>query len=64
MSVINNQLIDYAHPCMMAEKALKDVHNSVLKKDFDAAINQAVEAIVQARLMLNALNHQREEAQK
>ena len=57
-------IVDYAHPCMMAEKALKDAHEAVLKQDFDAAISHAVEAIVQSRLMLNALNHQREEAQK
>jgi hypothetical protein len=49
---------------MMAEKALKDAHNAVLERDFDAAVDHAVAAIVQSRLMLNALNHQREEAQK
>ena len=57
-------IVDYAHPCMMAEKALKNAHDAVLHKDFDAAVDYAVEAIVQSRLMLNALNHQREEAQK
>lgn len=30
-------MIDYAYPTMMAEKALKDLHNAMLKKDYNKA---------------------------
>ena len=55
-------IVDYARPCMMAERALKDAHNAVLKKDFDEAIAQTTEALVQSRLMLVSLKHMKESA--
>lgn len=55
-------VIDYASPCMMAEKALKDAHNAVLHKDLDGAIEQTMEALVQTRLMLVSLKHMKESA--
>lgn len=36
---------DYAYPTMMAERALKDLHNAVLDKRWDDAQRFAVEAI-------------------
>ena len=36
---------DYAYPTMMAEIALKDLHNAVLDKKWDKAQRCAVEAI-------------------
>jgi hypothetical protein len=49
------EIVDYAYPCMMAEKALREAHEAVLKNDFDGAIEQTLQAIVEARLMLNSL---------
>lgn len=57
-------VIDYAHPCMMAEKALKDAHDAVLHKDLDEAIEQTMEALVQTRLMLVSLKHMKEVERK
>ena len=36
---------DYAYPTMMAEIALKDLHNAVLDKKWDKAQKCAVDAI-------------------
>jgi len=51
---------DYAKPCMDAERALKDAHNAVLDNDLDLAITKAYDAIVSARLVLNALRLMKE----
>jgi hypothetical protein len=53
-------IIDYAYPCMMAEKALKDLHDAVLDRNLNVAIEHAMETIVQARLVLNALKHMKD----
>jgi hypothetical protein len=45
---------------MMAEKALKEAHEAVLNNDFDGAIEQTLQAIVEARLMLGALKVMKE----
>jgi len=51
------ELIDYAHPCMMAENALKEAHIHMLNREYDEAIEQALKAIVETRLMINAIKH-------
>ena len=53
-------IVDYARPCMMAEKALKEAHDAVLRNDFDGAIEQTLQAIVETRLMLGALQIMKE----
>jgi len=55
-------IVDYAHPCMMAEQALKNVHECVLKNDFVGAIEQSLMALVETRLMLNAIRVMKEKA--
>jgi hypothetical protein len=45
---------------MMAEKALKKAHDAVLDNDLDAAIIEALVAMSEAKLMLNALRHMKE----
>lgn len=54
------EIVDYAYPCMMAEKALRDAHEAVLENDLDAAIEQTTQAIVEARLMLHSLQIMKE----
>lgn len=49
------QVIDYAYPCMMAEKALKEVHTAMLAKDYDMAIERALTAGVEVKMMLNSI---------
>lgn len=50
-------MIDYAYPCMMAEKALKDLHNAAIEGRLEDALEHALEAITQARLTYQALSH-------
>jgi hypothetical protein len=50
-------MIDYSYPCMMAEKALKDLHNAAIEGRLDEAAEHALEAITEARLVYQALQH-------
>ena len=57
MVIVEGKLmVDYAYPCMMAEKALKDLHASLLKRDFETAKESALTAIAEAKLTLTAIN--------
>lgn len=51
-------MIDYARPCMNAEKALKDAHWAVLDNKLDLAIKLTLEALVEVSKMHSALVHQ------
>jgi len=55
------EIVDYAKPCMEAEKALKDAHNAVLENNFNVAMTRTMEAIISARLMYGALRHMKEQ---
>lgn len=46
---------DYAMPTMMAEKALKQLHQAALDKNYDDAIKYALEAATQCRSASAAL---------
>lgn len=37
--------IDYAYPTMMAEKSLKALHDAALEKDWNEALQQALQTI-------------------
>ena len=56
-----NTMIDYAYPCMMAEKALKDAHNAVIEGRLDEAIQRTYTALVETKIMLNSLKDMREQ---
>lgn len=53
-------MIDYARPCMMAEIALKNAHNAMLEKDYDEAIGEALNALAETKLMINAIKDMKE----
>ena len=58
-------MIDYAHPTMMAENALKDLHKAMLDRRYEEAIEKGFLAIAEARLAINAIRHTiAEEAEK
>lgn len=38
------KVIDYAYPTMMAERALKDMHNAALERKWEKAQEHALEA--------------------
>ena len=48
-------MIDYAYPCMMAEKALKDLHNAAIEGRLEDAREHALTAIAEVRLTYQAL---------
>lgn len=54
-TTVYTDIIDYAMPTMLAEKALRDLHNAALNKEFDKAIEFALEAAVQCRMASAAL---------
>jgi uncharacterized protein YbjQ (UPF0145 family) len=54
------EIVDYARPCMDAEKALKDAHDAVLDRKFDEAMTKTMDALVSVRLMYGALRHMKE----
>jgi hypothetical protein len=54
-------MIDYANPCMMAETALEKAHQAMLEKDYDVAIGEALLAITETKLMINAIKHMKEQ---
>ena len=58
------EIIDYAKPCMDAEKALKDAHDAVLDRKFDEAMTKTMDALVSVRLMYGALRHMKEQNEK
>ena len=51
-------MIDYARPCMNAEKALKNAHWAVLDNKPDLAIKLTLEALTEVSKMHAALVHQ------
>lgn len=54
-------LIDYAQPCMAAERALRDLHNHMLAGEYDAALESALEAVTQVRLTYNSIVHMKDQ---
>ena len=58
------EIIDYAKPCMDAERALKDAHNAVLEGKMELAMTKTMDALVSVRLMQGALRHMKEQNEK
>ena len=56
-----SDIIDYAMPCMKAERALKKMHDAMLERNYDEALTQATNAIVEARLARTAILHEKEQ---
>lgn len=56
------EIIDYAMPCMMAERALKKAHDYVLEGKYDEAITAAMQAAAESRLLVVSLKEMKEHA--
>jgi len=54
-------MIDYAYPMMMTEKAIKEAHNHMLENEYDAAVEQMLVAITEAKMTLNSIKHMKEQ---
>jgi len=64
-TVYTHQMInDYAYPAMMAEKALKELHNAALRREYEKAIEWALKAAVHCREANAALWAMSEEEKK
>ena len=48
-------MIDYAYPTMMAEKALKDLHDAMLRRRYDEAVEAGLVAVRETCLALQAI---------
>ena len=53
-------IIDYAYPTMMAERALNELHRAMLKHDYNTAMEQALEAATQCRIISATLREMAE----
>ena len=61
MVIVEGELVvDYAYPCMMAERALKEAHAAMLKGNHDEAHEAGLKAITEAKLMLHAITIMKE----
>jgi DNA polymerase III delta prime subunit len=56
------ELIDYARPTLMAEKALKEMHWAMLDNDFDRALEFALAAMAETKMAYHAIQIQKERA--
>ena len=57
---MTEQIVDYAMPCMNAERALKRTHDAVLEQNLDKAISEATRAVAECRLLVMALKDMKE----
>lgn len=57
-------MIDYAHPTMMAERALKDLHDAMLRRRYEDALDAAYRALAETRLAIQAIRHTMEKETK
>ena len=58
MATVN--IIDYAQPTMAAERALRELHNAMLRKHFNSAKEHALDAVVESKLAYNSILHMQE----
>ena len=54
------KIIDYALPCMLAEKELKEAHQLMLQNKYREAIESGVKAIDHIHQMLDAIENRLE----
>lgn len=64
VTVKGELMIDYAYPCMMAEKALKDLHNAMLEGKHEEATEAGMRALAEVKLTLTAIKDAQEKARK
>jgi len=54
-------LIDYAYPMMIAERKLKDAHLALLDNNYDVGSERLVEAMVEIKMAINSVKHMKEQ---
>lgn len=58
------QLIDYAKPMMMAEQAMRRMHDACLLRQYKHAAEEGLNAIADLKLAVNSIIHIMEEEAK
>lgn len=58
--VEGQQVLDYAYPCMKAERGLKNLHEAAIDRRLDAAIECGLLALADIKLTINALKDMKE----
>ena len=48
-------MIDYSYPTMMAEKALKELHEAMLARKYEAAREAALRCMSECKIAYNAI---------
>lgn len=56
----NDQAIDFSKPYMDAKSALGEMHEAMLKRDYDHAIHLAIDAVADIRIAIAAIRHEKE----
>ena len=59
-----NDIVDYAYPCMMAERAMKDLHNAMLEGNYEQAIEAGNKALAEVKLTLTAIKGMQAKAKR
>lgn len=54
-------MIDYAYPTMMAERALKELHEAMLDRRFEDARQAALRCMVECRIAYHSVRVMEEE---
>ena len=55
-----NTVIDYAYPTIRAEKSLEQLHQMMLAKRYDDALEAGVEVLIQTRAAIQAIQHMKD----
>ena len=56
-----DKVVDFTVPYMATQKALQDVHASMLEKDYETATQACIHALVELKLVLNCIKHEEEQ---
>lgn len=55
-------MIDYSYPTMMAEKALKELHEAMLARKYEAAKEAAVRCMAECRIAYHSISVMEEDS--
>lgn len=55
-----NAVVDYAHPTIRAEQALERLHQMMLVKEYDDALQAGIDVLVETKLAINAIKYMKE----
>lgn len=55
-----DQAIDFAKPYMDAKNALANMHEAMVNRDYDYALQSALDVIADVRIAIAAIRHEKE----